>query len=165
MTKVTQYQKEWCLSILDKLYLKPTSRPFQTPLVNDEGIISQNNVIQQPMDLETVRNKVTKDKYQTIKDFSDDVRLIWYNAQSYYPQDHPLTLMAADLSTWFEGKLKNYPVTAEDKWLMKLHKAQQKLNDLIENPIPPKPVIDYPKTQQPEKPKSENTEKKEESQK
>ena len=142
MSKLTQFQKEWCLSIIEKLYKKPTSKPFQTPLVHEEGVLTQNTNIQ-PMDLETVNNKITKDRYPTIKDFASDVRLIWYNAQSSYPKEHELSLMASDLSTWFEDKLKNYPVTSEEKWLNKLRKAEKSLEDLIQNPIPPKPVLIY----------------------
>ena len=144
MSKITQFQKEWCLSIIEKLYKKPTSKPFQTPLVHEEGVLSTNANIQ-PMDLETVNNKIMKDRYQTMKDFASDVRLIWYNAQSFYPKEHELSLMASDLSSWFEEKLKNYPVTSEEKWLNKLRKAEQQLDNLIKNPIPPKPVLDYVK--------------------
>lgn len=153
------FQHEWCAKILEKLDKKPTSGPFKNPVPLDNNP-RYNEIVKFPMNLEQVKLSLQNDKYHTIMEFAADVRLIWYNSMCYYPQDDPKYIIAMDLSKWFENKLQNYPQNVNERWMMKFKKLHARIKNLLNNPIPSMPSIDY---QPPEIPqKKDSTEKTEE---
>lgn len=42
-------------------------------------------IVKQPMDLNSMLNKIDNEMYQTAREFLDDVDLIWRNALEYNP--------------------------------------------------------------------------------
>lgn len=125
-----QYQKNWCINIMNKLDKKAISEPFKHKEESDQvkGFYSEKDNI----DLETIRNKLQDNKYDTVIEFGCDVRQVFYNAlDTFQPTDHRY-MMAHELQDWFEKKFNNFPRTAQEKWYMKLNKTRKKIKKMLE---------------------------------
>ncbi|EUD68993.1 hypothetical protein C922_00684 [Plasmodium inui San Antonio 1] len=77
--------KNWCFKILHKLKKKEICCWFLKP-VNPEldGIPNYFNVIKNPMDFETIENKLLTNKYNNPFEWQQDVRQIFFNAFTYH---------------------------------------------------------------------------------
>ena len=73
-------------------------------------------VIQHPMDLQTVREKLSVGNYATPKDFATDVRIIFDNSKTFNP--NPLSMMYGQqhrLSILFEEQFHNIMTSYETR--------------------------------------------------
>jgi hypothetical protein len=70
------------------------------------------SIISIPMDLGTVKSKLGKNCYASIKEFADDIRLTFSNAMLYNPPTNNVHKMAEELNGIFETSWK----ALEDKW-------------------------------------------------
>ena len=135
--KLSQYQYDWCLSILDKIEKMHISQFFKTKTVSDETHNKNYySIISTPMDLATCRENLVNEQYDSVLKFGSDVRLIFDNAMQYYPPGDPIFMMAQELHNWFEKKFQSFPRSSNEKWLMKLRKIQGKVDKLIMNAPP-----------------------------
>ncbi|GAW83513.1 bromodomain protein [Plasmodium gonderi] len=77
--------KNWCFKILHKLKKKEICCWFLKP-VNPEldGIPNYFNIIKNPMDFETIENKLLTNKYNNPFEWQQDVRQIFFNAFTYH---------------------------------------------------------------------------------
>eukprot|EP00475_Leptophrys_vorax_P030560 TRINITY_DN4587_c0_g1_i1.p1 TRINITY_DN4587_c0_g1~~TRINITY_DN4587_c0_g1_i1.p1 ORF type:complete len:391 (+),score=85.69 TRINITY_DN4587_c0_g1_i1:217-1389(+) len=64
-------------------------------------------IIKNPMDLGTIRQKLTSGKYENIYEFQADVMLVWYNAKTFNPSGHVVHTWACQLQDLFEKKFKH----------------------------------------------------------
>ncbi|KAK6267196.1 hypothetical protein QUC31_018033 [Theobroma cacao] len=65
------------------------------------------NVIKQPMDLGTIKKKITSGAYASPMEFHADVRLTFSNAMTYNPPGNDVHIMADTLNKFFEVRWKN----------------------------------------------------------
>lgn len=164
MAQIPQFQKQWCEKMIDRLCKRPIIHPFLQPVISDSttnpGYLDK---ISEPMDMESVKTKLKANKYNSVADFARDVRLIWYNAQTYYPPDNAYHMIAKDLSKWFEKKLSRFPQTQDEKWLMRLRKAEKKVQQLLDTAPPDVPLTGFvdpkPDVEEENKPKEEEPKK------
>ncbi|KAJ8395293.1 hypothetical protein AAFF_G00034950 [Aldrovandia affinis] len=75
-------------SVTDRLALDKRFKAFTKP-VDIQEVPDYSSVIKQPMDLSTVLTNVDLHKYATVKEFIQDVDLIWQNALEYNPDVDP----------------------------------------------------------------------------
>jgi hypothetical protein len=75
------------------------------------GLHDYHQIIQKPMDLGTIKKKISNGVYDLPREFCDDVRLTFANAMKYNPQGHEVYNMAKTLRGMFESKWK----TMEEK--------------------------------------------------
>ncbi|KAH8290408.1 hypothetical protein KR054_002742, partial [Drosophila jambulina] len=61
-----------------------------------------HDIVKEPMDLSTVRQRLNTGVYQTCTEFAKDVRLIFYNTYLYTTRDHLCYAMAKKLQVIFE---------------------------------------------------------------
>ncbi|KAG2649887.1 transcription factor GTE4-like isoform X1 [Panicum virgatum] len=61
-------------------------------------------IIKHPMDLGTIRAKLSQGQYRNPKEFADDVRLTFHNAMTYNPKGQDVHFMAEQLSGIFEAQ-------------------------------------------------------------
>ena len=66
------------------------------------GLRDYHDIIKQPMDLGTVKQKMDGREYRSPKLFAADVRLIFTNCYKYNPPDHDVVAMARKLQDVFE---------------------------------------------------------------
>jgi hypothetical protein len=106
-----------CRNVLRTLWTSPLSLPFREPVDPVAlKIPSYFEVIQHPMDLGTVRERLESDKYESVFGFACDVRRTFTNAMQFNPAGHPVYQHADSLLKDFERRLND--VCAESR---KLH--------------------------------------------
>ncbi|XP_031333781.1 bromodomain-containing protein 3-like isoform X3 [Photinus pyralis] len=95
-----------CNEILKELFTKKHSSyawPFYKPVDAELlGLHDYHDIIRNPMDLGTVKQKMDNREYRTAQEFAADVRLIFTNCYKYNPSDHDVVAMARKLQDVFE---------------------------------------------------------------
>ncbi|KAH7867303.1 hypothetical protein Vadar_031694 [Vaccinium darrowii] len=105
-TSNAMFMKE-CEDLLNRLMSHQYGWVFNTPVdVVKLNIPDYFNVIKHPMDLGTVKRKLTSGGYSNPLDFAADVRLTFSNAMTYNPRENDVHVMAKMLSKYFETKWK-----------------------------------------------------------
>jgi len=79
---LTPMEHKECLKIVDHLIAHPKSYWFRAP-VDAAMLPDYHTIIQQPMDLGTVKEKLEAGEYPTVMAFADDVHLIFANCKTY----------------------------------------------------------------------------------
>ncbi|SPQ98899.1 unnamed protein product (mitochondrion) [Plasmodiophora brassicae] len=97
------FNKAICISIVNKLQKDKRSPAFREPV--PEGVIGYRDVVSHPMDLRTVRNRITSGHYKSNDEFVSDIRLIWRNCRLFNGPSAPITELANALSSKFENDL------------------------------------------------------------
>ncbi|KAE9587430.1 hypothetical protein Lal_00031825 [Lupinus albus] len=96
-----------CETLLSRLMTHQYGWVFNTPVdVVKLNIPDYFNVIKHPMDLGTVKSRVTSSEYSNPMDFAADVRLTFSNAMTYNPPGNDVHIMADNLSKFFETRWK-----------------------------------------------------------
>jgi len=104
--------------IMKKLFKHKFSWPFLDPVDPVElNIPDYFEVIKNPMDLQTVSNKLQSNTYNTYKEWDADVLLTFDNAMLYNPADNAIHQLAIKMRKFFEAEKE-------------LHRASFKLFDL-----------------------------------
>ena len=121
MTGLSDYDKEWCMKIHAELFKWPLTSPFRVPVdpVRDHAA-NYFDIVTHPMDLTTMRKKLTDGQYKTAKEFVDDFHLICDNAIKFNGQNSMYAYIAYDLKVWIDDMFKNKASSAEDEWRRKL---------------------------------------------
>ncbi|KAM7471497.1 hypothetical protein LguiA_009680 [Lonicera macranthoides] len=92
-----------CQTLLNKLMQHQHSWVFNTPVdVVKLKIPDYYDVIKHPMDLGTVKTKLSSGEYSNPLTFAADVRLTFSNAMTYNPPGHDVYMMAEMLGKYFE---------------------------------------------------------------
>ncbi|KAG7550607.1 NET domain [Arabidopsis thaliana x Arabidopsis arenosa] len=96
-----------CEALLKRLMSHQYGWVFNTPVdVVKLNILDYFNVIKHPMDLGTVKNKLTSGTYSCPSEFAADVRLTFSNAMTYNPPGNDVFVMADTLRKFFEVRWK-----------------------------------------------------------
>eukprot|EP00898_Chlorokybus_atmophyticus_P004465 jgi/Chlat1/5019/Chrsp32S04989 len=77
------------------------------------GLYDYHDIIKQPMDLGTIKRKLTEGKYKHPSEFAADMRLTFNNARSYNPVGHEVHNMAIEMSRKFEEKYRKVEAATE----------------------------------------------------
>ncbi|XP_011652591.1 transcription factor GTE10 isoform X4 [Cucumis sativus] len=109
-----------CEQLLQRLMSHTFGWVFNTPVdVVKLNIPDYFTVIKHPMDLGTVKSKLTAGEYTHPLDFAADVRLTFSNAMTYNPPANDVHTMAKTLSKFFEVRWKTiekkFPTTTEEQ--------------------------------------------------
>ncbi|XWS63060.1 hypothetical protein CRYUN_Cryun06bG0064300 [Craigia yunnanensis] len=92
-----------CSQILSKLMKHKYGYVFNSPVdVVGLGLHDYYNIIKNPMDLGTVKLRMTKNFYGSPLDFAADIRLTFTNAMLYNPKGHEVYVLAEQLLARFE---------------------------------------------------------------
>ncbi|XP_061359793.1 transcription factor GTE10-like [Gastrolobium bilobum] len=96
-----------CETLLNHLMSHKFGWVFKTPVdVVKLNIPDYFTVIKHPMDLGTVKSRITSGEYSNPMDFAADVRLTFSNAMTYNPSSDDVYIMAEALSKVFEKRWK-----------------------------------------------------------
>ncbi|GJN07269.1 hypothetical protein PR202_ga25088 [Eleusine coracana subsp. coracana] len=115
-----------CRNILTKLMDNKSSLLFHQPvdpLVY--GIPDYFDIIRDPMDLGTVKKKLTNRKYTNIDEFAADVRLTFSNAMTYNPPGNPVHTVAKELNEIFESEWELVERQCRDRNLVNQQQAMK----------------------------------------
>ena len=126
--KLTEYDKSWCSKLINEVWNRTISQPFQTPVDPDtDGAPDYFEVIKKPMDLSTMKSKLNKGIYKSLKEVQEDFHLIFQNTRDYNEEDSIYSWMADDLEEWIEKKFKNKSDSFETEWNQNLLKVTKKI--------------------------------------
>ncbi|XP_020534442.1 transcription factor GTE8 isoform X2 [Jatropha curcas] len=97
-----------CETLLNRLMSHQYGWVFNEPVdIVKLNIPDYLNIIKQPMDLGTIKQKLVSGMCSSPWDFLRDVRLTFKNAMEYNPKGHDVHIMAETLSKFFEVRWKN----------------------------------------------------------
>lgn len=69
------------------------------------------DIVKQPMDFSTIRNRINRFEYTNPKDILEDVRLIFKNCNQYNMPTAPEFIAGQKLSRYFEKRVKEQNLT------------------------------------------------------
>nr|XP_043628882.1 transcription factor GTE3, chloroplastic-like isoform X2 [Erigeron canadensis] len=94
-----------CNTLLQRLMKHKNGWVFNEP-VNAKllGLHDYHDFIKHPMDLGTVKSRLSQNFYKTPVEFAEDVRLTFRNAMTYNPRGHDVHAMAEQLLNIFEER-------------------------------------------------------------
>ncbi|KAJ6728391.1 TRANSCRIPTION FACTOR GTE11 [Salix koriyanagi] len=96
-----------CSALLKSLMVHPAGWVFNNPVDPVAlNIPDYFSIISNPMDLGTVKSKLGKNCYASIKEFADDIKLAFSNAMLYNPPTNNVHKMAEELNGIFEKRWK-----------------------------------------------------------
>ncbi|TYH24325.1 hypothetical protein ES288_A03G082700v1 [Gossypium darwinii] len=96
-----------CETLLNRLMQHNFGWVFNSPVdVVKLNIPDYFTVIKRPMDLGTVKKRITSGHYSNPLDFAADIRLTFSNAMTYNPPENDVNFMAKTLSKYFEVRWK-----------------------------------------------------------
>ncbi|KAK8891487.1 hypothetical protein M9Y10_028697 [Tritrichomonas musculus] len=132
---ITPELKDKCLKILDELVSHPISTVFQEPVdpIIDE-VPDYFDVIKEPSDLSTVRERLLSDKYTNLQEFKREVNLIWENAVAYNGKSSYPAYIADQLSKIFSRQFSLLEDQNYEHWINEFLKARSILFKLFHNP-------------------------------
>uniref|UniRef100_A0A1D1Z9E8 Transcription factor GTE10 n=1 Tax=Anthurium amnicola TaxID=1678845 RepID=A0A1D1Z9E8_9ARAE len=97
-----------CQQLLKRLLQHPFSWVFSEPVdIVKLNIPDYYTIIKHPMDLGTIKNKLTSGTYASLLDFASDVRLTFTNAKIYNPPGNDVHTIANEMNELFELKWKH----------------------------------------------------------
>ncbi|KAL6999587.1 hypothetical protein U1Q18_000747 [Sarracenia purpurea var. burkii] len=103
--KYTSQAWKICNNLLTRLMKHKYAWVFNDPVdAKALGLRDYHDVIKHPMDLGTVKFKLSKNWYKSAREFAEDVRLTFRNAMTYNPKGQDVHIMADELSKIFEEK-------------------------------------------------------------
>ncbi|XP_071444927.1 bromodomain and WD repeat-containing protein 3 isoform X2 [Hetaerina americana] len=98
--------KRRCKELLDSLWQCEDSEPFRHPVNGDEHP-DYYDVVDAPMDLQTVKSNLVAGNYLSPQDFRKDVRLIFINSKNYNTNKRSrIYSMTIRLSALFEEQMR-----------------------------------------------------------
>ncbi|CAN8235160.1 unnamed protein product [Cochlearia groenlandica] len=94
-----------CNNLLTKLMKHKSGWVFNTPVdATRLGLYDYHTIVKKPMDLGTVKTRLSKSLYKSPLDFAEEVRLTFNNAMLYNPKAHEVYRMAEFFLNMFEEK-------------------------------------------------------------
>lgn len=99
--------KTFSLGLLEKLSKAPGSRWFLQPVDPElDGVPDYFDVIENPMDFQTIHEKLIQNMYKNPFGWQLDMRLVFYNALKYHKEGNAVRDDALSLAIEFENKCK-----------------------------------------------------------
>ena len=106
-----------CLKKMDELEKHKISELFADPIDPiQDGYSDYYEVIKTPMDLSIVRQKLMKNVYKSVKEWKDDVELIWTNTFTYFGEDSYMLDNATELQKIFRKITFSFSDSPSDDW-------------------------------------------------
>eukprot|EP00118_Oscarella_pearsei_P010139 m.60992 g.60992 ORF g.60992 m.60992 type:complete len:1325 (+) comp34963_c0_seq2:1074-5048(+) len=89
-----------CDEIVGDVLIRPESWPFRSPVTKKESP-DYHDIIANPMDFGTIKEKLFMIQYGTIKGFLGDVRLVFFNCDAYNREDSEVGVAGRELERYF----------------------------------------------------------------
>lgn len=107
-------QKTKCLSVIDQIEEYYISRYYVRPVDPEaDNCPTYFSIIQNPMDLGTIRQKLTNGEYMSVIEFKRDLDLIWANSMKFNGKGSLLYLTAqhlSNISKKLTEHISDYPI-------------------------------------------------------
>ncbi|CAA0808697.1 Transcription factor GTE4 [Striga hermonthica] len=111
-----------CSSLLQRLMKHKHGWVFNEPVdVKGMGLIDYHDIIKHPMDLGTIKSRLSQNWYKSPRDFAEDVRLVFRNAMTYNPKGQDVHIMAEQLSEVFEERWAIIEAEYNSNWKHRMY--------------------------------------------
>lgn len=110
--------------VLNEMRQLPDSEPFHLP-VNAKNVPDYYNIIQNPMDLQTIKQNIRDKRYKSREEFLNDISLIVKNSELYNGINHMITALAKKVMEFCVFKIQH----KEDEFI----KLEKVINPLLDN--------------------------------
>ena len=138
-TPFTEVEKKWCREYSEYLFKHNLAQYFIRPV--DPKLDQAQDYfdhIKEPMDLGTILSKFKDDKYKCSREWVRDVNLVWENAMTYNQKKTLIYRCASLMQEKTKAAFKHIPQTDDDLWVLKLEKANKKLQSFLNfSKVPP----------------------------
>ena len=145
---MNDYQKDSCKKFLENLLKQPMTVPLRHPVdpVKDQ-CPTYLEIIKNPMDLSTMKKKLTQNKYESLDAFVDDIKLICDNAATFNGKASMLAMVGEDIMRETEDWKKNVYTSANEAWYKNMERSIKHIEEHLKN-APPSitfgPSLDLP---------------------
>jgi hypothetical protein len=144
MSQLSEYQVARCLRVLDSLQSYRISSMFAQPIDPErDNVPTYLQIIRHPMDLGTVRKKLSAGQYQTIRQWKEDVDLIWANSYQFNGRASLVCTLAKQLQQLFRDLTETLTDDPVSDWVTKLDALKHEADRI--GKLGPKPATG-PKT-------------------
>lgn len=127
---LTNIELQFCQDFLIKLNKNPLTSCFREP-VDTQKYPQYLRMIEKPMDLHTVSQKLKNNSYFKIDEWKDDIFLIWKNAQKFNDPNNLVYKISVTLQKKCERAFENIPKSNLDQWIRKMQKIQHKIGEVL----------------------------------
>lgn len=115
-----------CYKVLDRCRRNGKAEAFKKPVDPIRmKIPDYTSVVKNPMDLQTVGERLKARLYKDPGEFAADLRLIWDNAQLYNGKTHPVGAAAVAMSEFFEKAWG--PLQLEKAWAVQVQQEEMQI--------------------------------------
>ena len=134
MTFPLSLQKK-CLEIIEDLMKHPIAEVFMEPVDPVRDMVPDYlDIIKNPSDFSTIRNRLLERKYLTYEEFKRDVNLVWENAITYNTKQSLPAYIADELNRIFQKKIWYIENPQTEQWINEFLKNRLTLCKLFRNP-------------------------------
>ncbi|EEA06179.1 bromodomain-containing protein [Cryptosporidium muris RN66] len=130
----------YCLSTLEKLCKHPNAGWFLQPVDPEiDGVPDYFSVVQNPMDFQTIREKLSQGMYKNPFGWQLDMRLVFYNALLYHKDpNNSVRRDAIQLASEFEQRCRELPeinpyyysIQLRNKYKVEIESIKSKIESL-----------------------------------
>lgn len=107
---ITSAQLKWILGVVRSLRRTKDARPFSMPVDAEKlNVPTYYEVVENPMDLQTMEKKLHNSEYKSPKSVLDDFNLILSNCILFNGVEHPVTEMSKSMQAAWERQMKGFP--------------------------------------------------------
>ena len=125
---------ELCIKIMDELCAHPVTSPFHEPVVKGEGEPpNYYTIIKKPIDLGTIRKNLEEKQYKRIQEWTEDVDLVWKNAELYNEPGTAFSLFASESRKIFEKLVRKTSIYVMSTWCSETYRLKNKITEIISN--------------------------------
>ena len=127
---MNEYDKNWCLKLINDLSKMPITAPFRAPVdpIRDNAP-RYLEIITHPMDFGTMKKKLARNDYLSVKEFIADIQLICDNAKKYNGETSMFVLIGDDVMSFVNRQLSEKANSTEEEWYKQLSKVTANLNE------------------------------------
>jgi len=123
------------IEITNEMIRNPLSQYFIEPFVPDKSISKEYNaIVKIPMDLSTVKKRVSEKKYKAFNDWVNDMELIFNNAIAFNREQSLLGGVALYLKKVFGKRIESLRDTNSRTIESKIISCQNNITSLLSNP-------------------------------
>ena len=130
-SKLTSSQKHMCFEVISELQKYSICYIFNQPVDPEKDSCPDYfDVISNPMDLGTVKQKLSNNKYSSIKEWKRDMSLIWDNSISYNPAGTIVNDCAQHLKNVYERLSKKITDDPDFDWLKEFESIDNQIHKI-----------------------------------
>lgn len=131
-TSIPSISLKACRDITKKIYNYPIAKYFRQPVdEKNDNAPGYYEKIKRPMDLGTVLKKLDQNGYKNLREWKEDMNLIWNNSLEYNHPDTPIHWIAQELKDICHKLSDHIPSNEIEKWSYSCKKKHEKLVNLL----------------------------------